>query len=133
MTVMRTLKVFVGCDPSQPVFEGFRISKEFYTEFSGRLMRQILERLPNLAWVEFDAYPSVSKKGSLMTRLMKEARQANKEIHWGPERGWTELDKVEDDQHHEDQANSAVDGLRSLKPDPVERLADDMCGVRLSA
>lgn len=135
MTTIRTLKVFVGCDPSQPVFEGFRISKEFYTEFSGRLMREILEQLPSLEWVEFDAYPSVSRKGSLMTRLMKEAWKADKEIHWGPQRGWTELEKVEDDAHNEDQANSAVDGLHSIKPkpDPVESLADDMHKIRLGA
>lgn len=133
MTAMRTLKVFVGCDPSQPVFEGFRISKDFYTEFSGRLMREILEQLPSLVWVEFDAYPSVSRKGSLMTRLMKEAWKADKEIHWGPQRGWTKFEKPEDDEHDEDQATSAVDGLRSLKPDPAESLADDMHAIRLSA
>ncbi|KAJ5156166.1 hypothetical protein N7492_008969 [Penicillium capsulatum] len=133
MTAMRTLKVFVGCDPSQPVFEGFRISKEFYTEFSGRLMREIIQRLPSLVWVEFDAYPSVSRKGSLMIRLIKEARQAGKEVHWGPQRGWTELDKAEDDEHLADQERSPVEDLRPLRPGPIETLTEDMHGIRLRA
>lgn len=130
LKVLRTLKVFVGCDPSQPVFEGFRISKEYYTEFSGRLMRQILERLPDLKWVEFDAYPSVSKKGSLMTRLLKECRNANKEVHWGPDRGWTDIDHDYDDLP-EEPVNQAV--VSAPKPDAVDRLADEVHDIRLRA
>ena len=91
MHLTRTLKVFVECDPSQPIFEGFRISKEYYTEFSGRLMREILEHLPALDHVEFDAYPSVQKDGSLMSRLLAETQKAGLKVFWGPERGWTDL------------------------------------------
>jgi hypothetical protein len=85
---VRTLKVFIECDPSHPVFEGFRISKGFYTDFAGDLLRQILERLPNLRHVEFDGYPSVRRHGALMTRLLQETKVAKKQIVWGPERQW---------------------------------------------
>ncbi|KAJ5287686.1 hypothetical protein N7478_003372 [Penicillium angulare] len=91
MALTRTLKLFIECDPSQPIFEGFRISKEYYTEFCGRLVKEILAGLPALEWVEFDAYPSVQKNGSLMSRLLYETRKANKKVKWGPERGWTDL------------------------------------------
>lgn len=89
MTRVRTLKVFIQCDPSHPMFEGFRISKEFYTEFAGELLRKIFSRLPSLVQVEFDGYPSVQRDGPLMSRLLTEARDARKMILWGPERGWS--------------------------------------------
>ncbi|KAK9595727.1 hypothetical protein V6Z92_002222 [Aspergillus fumigatus] len=92
MVRVRTLKVFLECDPSHPVFEGFRISPGFYTDFAGKILKQVLERLPHVVQVEFDGYPSVSKSGSLMKRLVYEARAAQKKILWGPERGWTDWD-----------------------------------------
>ncbi|KKK15888.1 hypothetical protein P175DRAFT_0554303 [Aspergillus ochraceoroseus IBT 24754] len=92
MTRIRLLKVFIECDPSHPVFEGFRISEDFYSGFAGRLLQQILERLPSLTYVEFDGFPSVSKTGALMKRLLQEARAAGKTIVWGPQRGWTDYD-----------------------------------------
>lgn len=130
MVLTRTLKVFIECDPSQPVFEGFRISKEYYTEFAGRLMKQILERLPGLVQVEFDAYPSVQKNGSLMTRLLEQTRAAQKKVLWGPERGWTD---GEDDNEisEEDPVDAAVDGLRAHDPAPVEYLANSLNAIRL--
>ncbi|GIJ99218.1 hypothetical protein Aspvir_001348 [Aspergillus viridinutans] len=92
MVCVRTLKVFIECDPSHPVFEGFRISPGFYTDFAGKILKQVLERLPHVVQVEFDGYPSVSKSGSLMKRLLHEARAAQKKILWGPERGWSDWD-----------------------------------------
>ena len=81
--------MFIQCDPSHPVFEGFRVSKDYYTQFAGDLLQQVLARLPHLTWVEFDGYPSVQRKGRLMMRLLDETRAAGKKILWGPERGWT--------------------------------------------
>ncbi|KAJ5669372.1 hypothetical protein N7462_010442 [Penicillium macrosclerotiorum] len=135
MVLTRTLKVFIECDPSQPVFEGFRISKEYYTEFAGRLMRQILERLPGLVQVEFDGYPSVLKAGSLMSRLLQETRDAQKKILWGPERGWTdsEDDHVEPEPQLPD---AAIDGLRAHRPAcdvDVEALAGSLQTVHLES
>ncbi|OKL63604.1 hypothetical protein UA08_00051 [Talaromyces atroroseus] len=90
MTGLQTLKIFIQCDPSHPVFEGFRISSDFYTGFAGEMVQKILEQLPNLTQVEFDAWPSVQKNGALMRRLLSEVRTANKKILWGPERGWND-------------------------------------------
>ncbi|KAJ5232187.1 hypothetical protein N7468_005143 [Penicillium chermesinum] len=121
MVLTRTLKVFVECDPSQPIFEGFRISREYYTEFSGRLMREILEQLPALEHVEFDAYPSVKKDGSLMSRLLLETQKAGLGVFWGPERGWTdfgtkgfeELEQEAEEAAKEAAKNEALDKFRS--------------------
>ncbi|KAH8693831.1 hypothetical protein BGW36DRAFT_383832 [Talaromyces proteolyticus] len=90
MVNLRIFRVFIQCDPSHPIFEGFRISNDFYTGFAGGLVRQILELLPNLEHVEFDAWPSVQKNGALMRRLLAEVRGAGKQIYWGPERGWND-------------------------------------------
>lgn len=130
MALTRTLKVFVECDPSQPIFEGFRVSKDYYTEFSGRLMREILERLPGLVQVEFDGYPSVQKNGSLMSRLLKETRAARKKILWGPERGWTDHDDNGGNQE-ENAADAAIDGLRARNPGSVDALANSLQTVKL--
>lgn len=129
MVLTRTLRVFIECDPSQPIFEGFRVSKEYYTEFAGRLMRQILERLPGLVQVEFDAYPSVHKNGSLMTRLLQETRHFQKRVLWGPERGWVDGEDDYDDPE-EDPADAAIDGLRASHPG-VDVLADSLQLVSL--
>lgn len=129
MVLTRTLKVFLECDPSQPIFEGFRVSKEYYTDFAGRLMRQVLERLPGLVQVEFDAYPSVHKNGSLMTRLLQETRDFDKKVLWGPERGWVD-DEDDYDDPKEDPANAAIDGLRASHPG-VDLLADSLQLVSL--
>ncbi|KAA8647336.1 uncharacterized protein ATNIH1004_006028 [Aspergillus tanneri] len=95
MVRVRTLKVFVECDPSLPVFEGFRVSESYYTDFAGELIQKILKRLPNLVHVEFDGYPSVRKNGPLMKRLVHETRSASKTIVWGPQRGWSDYDEEE--------------------------------------
>lgn len=95
MDNLQTLRIFIECDPSHPIFEGFRISKEFYTDFSGAILKNMLKRLPNLVNVEFDGYPSVHKNGDLMRRLLRETRAANKKIMWGPQRGWTDSDPEE--------------------------------------
>jgi hypothetical protein len=100
MSRVCTLKIFVQCDPSDPAFEGFRVSRYHYTWFAGELLRQILIPIPSLKQVEFDANPSVQKTGSLVARLVYEVRQAGKAVMYGPQRGWSseddhELEKVE--------------------------------------
>ncbi|KAL8949793.1 MAG: hypothetical protein Q9222_004136 [Ikaeria aurantiellina] len=85
---VRTLRVFVEVDPSSPIFKGFRLNREFFTNFSGTLLKQVVERLPVLETVEFDAYPSVDRHGAMMTRLLEETRKAGKRVVWGKEREW---------------------------------------------
>ncbi|KAJ5774322.1 hypothetical protein N7457_009218 [Penicillium paradoxum] len=133
MDLARTLKVFVQCDPSHPVFEGFRISKEYYTEFCGKLLKQILERLPGLVQVEFDAWSSVEKSGSLMTRLLAETRDAQKKVLWGPERGWSDSQDDADEKHDLSDADVALDGLRAYPPDVIEALSNSLQTVKLKA
>jgi hypothetical protein len=132
MELARTLKVFVQCDPSHPVFEGFRISKDYYTDFCGQLLQKILERLPGLVQVEFDAWPSVEKNGPLMARLLAETRHAQKKVLWGPERGWTDYDDHHK-KHNNNDADAAFDGLRAHPPDAIEGLANSLQTVTLKS
>ncbi|MCJ1476245.1 hypothetical protein MMC13_004911 [Lambiella insularis] len=83
---VRLLKVFVEIDPSQPVFIGFRIGKNFYTNFAGSLLRQVIYDLPRLEEIQFDKYPSVSPEGQLVTRLMNEAKAGGKRVTWAAEK-----------------------------------------------
>ncbi|KAI4132615.1 MAG: hypothetical protein LQ347_002506 [Umbilicaria vellea] len=88
MTAVRGIKVFVQCDPSHHVFVGFRAGKHFFTDFSGDILGDIINRLPVLEEIQFDAWSSVSKDAPLMIRLLIEAKSNSKKIAWGPERGW---------------------------------------------
>lgn len=79
---MHTLNVFVECDPSQDIFRGFRIAKNFYTDFAGEMLRDVLYCLPALNEIRFDKYPSVTHGGSLVIRLLEEAKRRNVKISW---------------------------------------------------
>ena len=81
---VRTLQVWVECDPAHPMYQGFRKSKSFYTNFAGKLMEQIARRLPNLKIVCLNGYPSVLPTGPLIQRLVREIEEAGKKIVWGP-------------------------------------------------
>ncbi|KAL9118513.1 MAG: hypothetical protein Q9187_004943 [Circinaria calcarea] len=83
-TSLLKLRVFIECDPSHEIFNGFRIGKEFYTDFAGDLLRKVMARLPVLNQIQFDGYPSVSRKGQLMTRLLEEAKAGDIKVTWGP-------------------------------------------------
>ena len=85
---VRTLKVFVEVDPSSDVFKGFRVAKDFFTDFSGTLLEGVIERLENLEQIEFDAYPSVTRDGALLRRLVKEAKARGIRIRWSSNRNW---------------------------------------------
>lgn len=75
---VRKLKVFVECDPSHDIFRGFRIGKDFFTDFAAELLESIIKRLPALGRVEYDGWPSVMKEGPLVRRLVAVARQLGK-------------------------------------------------------
>ena len=76
MEAVRTVKVFVECDPSHEIFNGFRIDRDFFTGFSGGLLEEVLRRLPSVVQVELDGWPSVKREGPLVKRLLEVARNA---------------------------------------------------------
>ena len=76
MEAVRTVKVFVECDPSHDIFNGFRIDRDFFTGFSGDLFEGVLQRLPSVIQVELDGWPSVKREGPLVKRLLEVARNA---------------------------------------------------------
>lgn len=86
---IRKLKVFVECDPSDTIFNGFRRADGFYEEFSRNLLQDILKELPSLEVLEFDAWESVKKSGAMMRGLL-ESVAPHYLLTWGPERGWTD-------------------------------------------
>ena len=90
---VQRLKVFVECDPSDKVFKGFRQSEGFYEGFSRALLAGVIDQLPAVNIIEFDAWSSVKKSGDMMHVLLDVASQSNRLIRWGPERGWTDADE----------------------------------------
>ena len=88
---VRVLKIFVEFDPcSHDVFRGFRVTDDFYTAFCQGLVRGILRQIPSVKEVQFDAWTAVSKQAPLMCGLLDVAKTAQKEIGWGPLRGWND-------------------------------------------
>ncbi|KAK5939296.1 hypothetical protein PMZ80_008600 [Knufia obscura] len=88
LTAVQTLRIFVEFDPSHPVFEKYRKSYSFYTDFSGELLGDVLDAMPQLQYVELDGNPGVDVNGPLVTRLRREAAEQEKEIRWGRQAGW---------------------------------------------
>lgn len=80
MANVRTLKVLVECDPSHDVFRGHRKGRDFFTDFSANLLQEIIDRLPALAIVEFDSWPSVKREGPLMQRLVGLVKGTGKQV-----------------------------------------------------
>ena len=87
---MRVLKVFVECDPSDVIFKGFRAGEGFYEIFSQALLEQVLQQVPNIQVVEFDAWSSVKRTGDMISGLGEVVARHDKVVAWGPERGWQE-------------------------------------------
>lgn len=93
---VQRLKVFVECDPSDGVFKGFQRSEGFYGAFSRKLLKGVLDSLPAVEVIEFDAWRSVKKHGAMMRGLLDVAACSGRIITWGPERGWTDHEEKED-------------------------------------
>jgi hypothetical protein len=87
-TNVRVLKVFVECDPSDPIFCGYRKSEGFYEGFCANLLDGVLKEVPSIKVVEFDAYSSVMRTGDMMSGLGDVVAKYDKVVAWGPERGW---------------------------------------------
>jgi hypothetical protein len=83
MASVQTLMVFVEVDPSHPVFAKFRISHEFYTEFCGGLLKDVLKAMPRLKVVQIAGRPSVQMDGPLVLRLRCEVEARGRILKWG--------------------------------------------------
>jgi hypothetical protein len=90
---VRHLTVFVECDPSDGVFNGFRRGEGFYEGFSRGLLTEVLAEMPHLDRVYFDAWSSVKKSGAMMQGLFEVASSRGLKICWGRERGWTDQEE----------------------------------------
>ena len=82
---IRFLRVFVQCDPSHPMYQDWRISTTFFTDFCAGLLKETVRRLPNLVHVQFDNYSGVDRDGPLLRSLLREASAGGKKISWGCE------------------------------------------------
>lgn len=94
---LRTLKIFVECDPSDGVFNGFRgrgNTEETYRYFVIGLLKGIVEQVPSLKYMELDAYPAVQKGTPLVEALVRVINDSGKKLVWGPLRGWEEEGNV---------------------------------------
>lgn len=88
---VRTLKVMVQVDTSNPIFNGFRAKGAddgFYEDFSKSLLDEVLKAVPSIIEVQFDGWPGVQKDGAMMRGLLGVANKYQKLISWGPERSW---------------------------------------------
>ena len=86
MKGLRRLDVFVQADPSDDVYQGFRISRDFYTHLAVEKLRAVLQRLPSVREVHIDHWPGVKRKGPLITALVDEARAKELRVGWGTQR-----------------------------------------------
>lgn len=107
-TRVKNLEVFVECDPSHEIFHGFRISVEFFTDFSSNLLESIVKSLPYLEWVTFNRHgPSVSRDSELMSRLQEAVLKGQKRIAWAK-------DKWVDDEEGDRKTQSACNNFPSM-------------------
>ena len=82
---VRTLRIFVECDPSDGFFNGFRgkdSTEETYSVFCLSLLKGIMEQVPSLQTVEIDAF--VKKDAPLLALLRERVEQSGLALVWGP-------------------------------------------------
>ena len=89
------LKVFVECDTSDAIYNGFRKSEGFYEGFCAELLEAVLTEVPSVQVVQFDAWPAVKRNGDMISGLGEVVAKFEKVVGWGPESGWDqESDQV---------------------------------------
>ncbi|KAI1205669.1 uncharacterized protein F4807DRAFT_442645 [Annulohypoxylon truncatum] len=89
------ITVYVECDPGNDFFKGFRQPDNFYERFSKSLLTSVLDEMPWVGRIEFEAWPNVKKSGALMRGLIEVVKSRGLKILWGKERGWTDAEEVE--------------------------------------
>jgi hypothetical protein len=66
------------------MFEKYRVSFDFYTDFCGALFRDVLATMPQVSLIEVDGNPGVETSGPLVSRLLAEAEAKGKTYILGP-------------------------------------------------
>ncbi|KAI0839245.1 hypothetical protein F5Y06DRAFT_266343 [Hypoxylon sp. FL0890] len=89
------ITVYVECDPGNDFFKGFRQPDNFYERFSKSLLTGVLDEMPWVDRIEFEAWSNVKKSGALMRGLIEVVTTRGIKIIWGIERGWTDAEEVE--------------------------------------
>jgi len=84
LSAVQTLKVFIELDPSLPFYEKYRVSYDFYTDFCGDLLRDVLISMPQVTQIEMNGNPGVEATGPLASRLLKETEAKGKACTIGP-------------------------------------------------
>jgi len=84
LSSVQTLNVFVELDPSLPMFEKYRVSFDFYTDFCGELLRDVLISMPQVTHIHVNGNPGIEATGPLVTRLLKEVEAKGKTCTIGP-------------------------------------------------
>lgn len=88
---VRLLQIYVDFDPAaSDIWEGFRVSKSFYSDFCCELLRTIFKDIDSLVDVEFGADTTVKHDGPLMEALLQETRRHQKRVIWSSQRGWVD-------------------------------------------
>lgn len=90
---VRVLQVFVECDPSDAIYEGFRKFEGFYEGFCATLLDETLKRTSSVKVVEFDGYSAVKRNGAMMSGLAKVVSSHGKIVAWDSSRNgstWAE-------------------------------------------
>lgn len=84
LPAVQILRIYVELDPSGPMFEKYLISPDFYTDFCGNLLRDVLICMPSLKNIEVNGNPGVDSGGPLVSRLIAEAEGKGKKCILGP-------------------------------------------------
>ncbi|USW48996.1 hypothetical protein Slin15195_G023150 [Septoria linicola] len=88
-TTLRTLKIWVDCDPTDSVFNGFRgpnATEDTYVWFCVDMLHSILEQVPSMETIEIDHDNRVKKDSPLTAALKMKAEEFHKRFGWGPSR-----------------------------------------------
>lgn len=93
---VRRLCVYIEIDPGDNIFNGWRVNHGFYESFCQNLLDDVLKGLPNADRVQFDARQCVRKGCDMTQGLLDIARANNRQICWGPKRGWSDEDEEEE-------------------------------------
>ena len=87
---VRTLKIFVECDPSHDSFRGFRMLEPSFTDFAGSLLQDLITAMPSVEVIHLDGYSFIQKNGPLIRKLLQVAKAEEKRIVWGSGANWRE-------------------------------------------